>query len=123
MGSSETILVLAEPDDEPQVQLLRKRLQGVQIIAGNSAAALGEAARKATVLYNCSGKLGLFREISRQCPNLKWVHSRSVGLERTLFPELARSRVVLTNGGECLARRSGNLPSARFCILPKTSGE
>jgi len=98
MGSSETILVLAEPDDEPQVQLLRKRLQGVHIIAGNSAAALSEAARKATVLYNCSGKPGLFREISGKCPNLKWVHSRSVGLERTLFPELARSRVVLTNG-------------------------
>src|SRR5262245_56944315 len=98
MGSSETILVLAEPDDEPQVQLLRKRLQGVQIVAGNSAAALSEAARKATVLYNCSGKLGLFREISGQCPNLKWVHSRSVGLERTLFPVLTRRRVVVTNG-------------------------
>jgi phosphoglycerate dehydrogenase-like enzyme len=98
MRSSETIVVLAEPNDEPQVQLLKKRLQGVRIIAGNSAAALNEAVRKATVLYNCSGKLGLFCEISRQCPNLKWVHSRSVGLERTLFPELARSRIVLTNG-------------------------
>src|SRR5262249_20890105 len=97
MVSSETILVLAEPDDEPQLQLLRKRLPGVQIV-GDSAAALSEAARKATVLYNCSGKLGLFRQIFGQCPNLKWVHSRSVGLERTLFPELARSRVVLTNG-------------------------
>jgi len=98
MPSSETILVLAEPDDEPQVQLLRKRLQGVQIVAGNSAAALSDPARNATVLYNCSGRLELFREVSGLCPHLKWVHSRSVGLERTLFPELAGSHVVLTNG-------------------------
>jgi phosphoglycerate dehydrogenase-like enzyme len=32
------------------------------------------------------------------CPNLRWVHSRSVGLERTLFPEIIGSPVVLTNG-------------------------
>jgi len=32
------------------------------------------------------------------CPNLRWVHSRSVGLERTLFRELVESAVPLTNG-------------------------
>jgi phosphoglycerate dehydrogenase-like enzyme len=31
-------------------------------------------------------------------PNLRWIHSRSVGLEQTLFPELIASNVILTNG-------------------------
>ncbi len=32
------------------------------------------------------------------CPQVKWVHSRSVGLEQSLFAELRASAVPLTNG-------------------------
>jgi phosphoglycerate dehydrogenase-like enzyme len=31
-------------------------------------------------------------------PAVRWVHSRSAGLERTLFPELIASDVIMTNG-------------------------
>jgi phosphoglycerate dehydrogenase-like enzyme len=31
--------------------------------------------------------------------HLRWIHTRSAGLEQTLFPELIESEVILTNGG------------------------
>jgi phosphoglycerate dehydrogenase-like enzyme len=95
--SNETILVLADPA-EPQIALLKKSLAGVEIIVGNSAEVFEQAAPVATVLFNWSGSLALFRRVFGMCPNLRWVHSRSVGLERTLFPELIDSSVPLTNG-------------------------
>ncbi len=95
--TNDTILVLAEPD-EPQVTALKKRLWEVKIIAGNFVDVFEQAAVHANVLFNWSGSLALFRNVFELCPNLRWVHSRSVGLERTLFPEIIGSPVPLTNG-------------------------
>jgi phosphoglycerate dehydrogenase-like enzyme len=94
---NDTILVLAEPT-EPQLAVLEKRLAGVTIISGNSVEVFEPAAVHANVLFNWSGSLALFRKVFDMCPNLRWVHSRSVGLERTLFPEIIGSPVPLTNG-------------------------
>lgn len=89
--------MLANPD-EPQIAMLREHLASIEIIVGNSAEAFEQAAVRATVLFNWSGPLALFKKVFAMCPNLLWVHSRSVGLERTLFPELVESAVPLTNG-------------------------
>src|SRR5580693_1465886 len=97
---NDTILVLvsaAEPA-EARLATLRQRLTGVKVVAGNSAEAFEESAADATVLFNWSGPLALFKKVFEMCPNLVWVHSRSVGLERTLFPEIVESAVPLTNG-------------------------
>jgi len=95
--NNDTVLVLADPG-EPQITMLKKSLAGVEMIVGNSAERFEQAADRATVLFNWSGPLVLFRKVFEMCPNLRWVHSRSVGLERTLFPELIVSSVPLTNG-------------------------
>ena len=95
--TKETIVVLGGAD-EPQIEWLVKKLAGVKIVAGSSAEAFGAAAAEASVLLNWSGPLTLFRDVFGKCANLLWVHSRSVGLERTLFPELSESSVPLTNG-------------------------
>jgi phosphoglycerate dehydrogenase-like enzyme len=90
------ILVLANPA-EPQLSLL-KQLSGAKTVVGNSAELFEEGALEASVLFNWSGSLALFKKVFGMCQNLRWVHSRSVGLERTLFPELIESTVPLTNG-------------------------
>src|SRR5438876_153885 len=92
-----TILILTDPA-ERQLAMLEKPLAGVKLIVGNSVEAFEQAAIHADVLFNWSGSLALFRTVFGMCPNLRWVHSRSVGLERTLFPELMESPVPLTNG-------------------------
>lgn len=94
--NNDTLLVLANPG-EPQLAMLRQ-LGEAKITVGNSADIFQQAAPQASVLFNWSGSLALFKQVFEMCPNLVWVHSRSVGLERTLFPELVESHVPLTNG-------------------------
>jgi phosphoglycerate dehydrogenase-like enzyme len=94
--NNDTVLVLANPA-EPQLAMLRQ-LGEVRITIGNSRDIFQQVAPQASVLFNWSGSLALFKQVFGMCPNLLWVHSRSVGLERTLFPELVESPVPLTNG-------------------------
>jgi phosphoglycerate dehydrogenase-like enzyme len=92
-----TILILADPN-EPQLAVLENLRAEANIITGNSVEAFGPAARDATVIFNWSGSLALLRSVFGMSPNVRWVHSRSAGLERTLFPELIERPVPLTNG-------------------------
>jgi phosphoglycerate dehydrogenase-like enzyme len=94
---NETILVLADPT-ERQITTLKKALADVRILVGESFKVFESTVADATILFNWSGSLPLFKQVFAMCPNLRWIHSRSVGLERTLFPELVASPVVLTNG-------------------------
>ena len=98
----DSLIVLADPA-EPQLAKLRELLPKPKIIVGNSVDifkqnAFEQEAAEASVLFNWSGSLALMKQVFASCPNLLWVHSRSVGLERTLFPELVESSVPLTNG-------------------------
>lgn len=95
--NQETILILADPKEQ-QVEFLFKRLTGTKIIAANSAVEITEDAKEATVICHWSGSKELLQQAFAVCPKVKWVHSRSAGLEHTLFPELRDSPVILTNG-------------------------
>jgi len=92
-----TVLVLSDPN-EPQLAMLHELRDSAEIVIGNSRAAFEKSAASASVLFNWSGSLGLLRDVESMAPRLRWVHSRSVGLERTLFPELIENSVTLTNG-------------------------
>lgn len=94
---TDTILVLADPS-EPQLAMLRHQLADVKIVIGQSADIFEPHVTQASVLFNWSGSLALVKQAFGMCQNLRWVHSRSVGLERTLFPELVESAAPLTNG-------------------------
>jgi phosphoglycerate dehydrogenase-like enzyme len=115
---TDNILVLADPA-EPQLAMLEKQLAGVKAIAGNSVEAFEQAAVDAGVLFNWSGSLALFRNVFGICPNLRWVHSRSVGLERSLFPELADSPVLLTNGSGVFSASLGEFALAAILYFAK----
>jgi phosphoglycerate dehydrogenase-like enzyme len=115
---TDNILVLADPA-EPQLAMLGKQLAGVKAIAGNSVEAFEQAAVDAGVLFNWSGSLALFRNVFGICPNLRWVHSRSVGLERSLFPELVDSPVLLTNGSGVFSASLGEFALAAILYFAK----
>jgi phosphoglycerate dehydrogenase-like enzyme len=116
--SNNTILVLADPA-EPRVAILKNSLAGVEIIVGNSAEQFEQAAARATVLFNWSGSLALFRKVFGMCPNLRWVHSLSVGLERTLFPDLSESSVPLTNGAGVFSSSLGEFTLGAILYFAK----
>lgn len=115
---NETILVLANPA-APQLAILRQKLGDVSIVVGDCAEALEEAAARATVLFNWSSPLSLFKKVFAMCPHLLWVHSRSVGLERTLFPELAESVVPLTNGAGVFSASLGEFALGAILYFAK----
>jgi phosphoglycerate dehydrogenase-like enzyme len=118
---NDTILVLVSPAEpaEAQLAMLRHQLADVDIVAGNAVEAFQEAAVNANVLFNWSGPLELFKKVFAMCPNLLWVHSRSVGLERTLFPELKESAVPITNGAGVFSASLGEFTLGAILYFAK----
>jgi len=91
------VLVLADPAD-PQLAMLADLPEKTGIAVGNSPEAFERAAPDASVIFNWSGSRALLREVLAMAPKVRWVHSRSAGLDSLLFPELVESPVPLTNG-------------------------
>lgn len=118
---NDRILVLVSPAEpaEAQLAMLRQQLADLEIIVGCSAEVFEESAVRASVLFNWSGSLALFKEVFLMCPNLLWVHSRSVGLERTLFPELKESSVPLTNGAGVFSASLGEFALGAILYFAK----
>ena len=96
-STAHTVLVLANPT-EPQLAMLEELPKETTLAVGNSRVAFERAAPEADVLFNWSTGRDLVRQVFDMAPHLKWVHSRSAGLDNLLFPELVESSVPLTNG-------------------------
>jgi phosphoglycerate dehydrogenase-like enzyme len=113
-----TILVLGEPD-APQAAMLETLRPEAAIFVGNSATAFRQAVVDADVLFNWSASPVLFREVFRMCPRLRWVHSMSAGLDKSLFPELIESPVVLTNGSGVFSSSLGEFALTAILYFAK----
>jgi phosphoglycerate dehydrogenase-like enzyme len=91
-----TVLVLADPA-EPQLAMLKELPESTGIAVGKCLEAFERAAPEAAVILNWSGSRELLEQVWRMAPRVRWVHSRSAGLEDVLFPGLVESGAVLTN--------------------------
>ena len=108
------MLVLAKEND-PQLTML----ENVPHFAGNQAAVFEHAASTATAIFNWSASRDLLKTVFAMCPNLKWVHSRSAGLDNLLFPRLVESDVVLTNGRGVFSPSLGEFALAAILYFAK----
>jgi phosphoglycerate dehydrogenase-like enzyme len=113
-----SILVLSE-SDVPQLSMLGELDQTANVVAGNTAQAFEKATADAEVIFNWSGSLSLIREVFLMSPRVRWVHSRSAGLERTLFPELIAGNVVMTNGRGVFSPSLGEFALAAILYFAK----
>jgi phosphoglycerate dehydrogenase-like enzyme len=113
-----TILVVGEPDVS-QAAMLETLRSEAAVVVGDSAEAFGQAVVDADILFNWSGSPALFREVFLKCPRLRWVHSRSAGLDKSLFSELTRSSVVLTNGSGVFSASLGEFALAAILYFAK----
>ena len=108
---SHTLLVLANPSDS-QLAMLEELPEDTDLAAGDRPEAFVRAAPDADVILNWSpGGRELLREVLAMAPQVRWIHTRSAGLEQTLFPELIASPAVLTNGRGVFSR-----PLAEFVM-------
>ncbi len=114
MKQQPLILVLSNADD-PELLMLES-LPHVRI---NSPADLNESARKAEVILHWAGPRDLLRTTFLACPGVHWVHSRSAGLDKTLFAELVESAVPLTNGSGVFSQSLGEFALAAILYFAK----
>jgi len=113
-----SLLVLSDPD-EPQLSMLNELRETANVVTGTSPDAFKNAAGTADVIFNWSGSLSLIREVFLMSHAVRWVHSRSAGLERTLFPELIASDVIMTNGSGVFSPSLGEFALAAILYFAK----
>lgn len=114
-----TILLLRGGREAPPLALLDGLKERENIVVGDAADGFRGAAGEAEVIFNWSGGLPLFREVFLMCPKLRWVHSRSAGLERSLFPELVARDIPLTNGSGVFSPSLGEFTLAVILYFAK----
>lgn len=113
-----TILVLAD-SRLPQLGLLEPLRSRATIVAGRDLDTLLAAAPEATILFNWGTSREIVRAVFEKAPKLKWVHSRSAGLDNLLFPELVAGPVPLTNGTGVYSPALGEFALAAILYFAK----
>ena len=92
-----TVLVLSDPTD-PLLAMLEALPDETTIAVGDTVEAFARTAADATVIFSWSIAGALLERVFAMTPRVRWVHSRSAGLDGVLFPALCASPVPLTNG-------------------------
>jgi len=101
------------------IPLLAELRQMARIVVGDSTEDFAKAAAEAEIIFNWSASLPLLRDVFLISPRLSWIHSRSAGLEQSLFPELIESEVVLTNGSGVFSPSLGEFTLAAILYFAK----
>jgi phosphoglycerate dehydrogenase-like enzyme len=104
-----------DPESDPQLRMLA----GVPHIIAKSRETLNDRAGDADVILHWAGSRDLLRRAFLASPNVRWVHSRSAGLDRLLFPELVESAVLLTNGSGVFSPALGEFALAAMLYFAK----
>jgi phosphoglycerate dehydrogenase-like enzyme len=108
------ILVLSKTNDR-QLEMLA----GMPHIVANSAESLNESVREAQAILYWAGSRELLRAAFLAGSNVRWVHSRSAGLDNMLFPELVKSDILLTNGSGVFSPSLGEFALAAILYFAK----
>ena len=119
MFMNDTPLLVLTATGDNDIPLLSDLRQVATVVVGDTAQAFGQAAVSAEIVLNWSGSLPLLREVFLMCRRLRWIHSRSAGLEQILFPELTASDVLLTNGSGVFSPSLGEFALAAILYFAK----
>src|SRR6267142_6107704 len=114
-----TVLVLSANLADPDLALLEQLPPETNLAVGNTLEAFERMAADADVIFSWSAAGGLLRDVFRITPHVKWVHSRSAGLDGVIFPELAASPVPLTNGRGVFSQSLGEFALGAILFFAK----
>ena len=112
-------LLILTARGENEIPLLTELSQKAKIVIGDSVSVFNRYANQAEIILNWSGPLELLRDVFLMSPRLRWIHSRSAGLEQTIFPELVASDVILTNGSGVFSPSLGEFALAAMLYFAK----
>jgi phosphoglycerate dehydrogenase-like enzyme len=105
----------AKHEADPQLRLLA----GLPHTIAGSASEVSASAQPADAILHWAGSRDLLRSAFLSNPGVRWVHSRSAGLDHLLFPELVESPVPLTNGTGVFSPSLGEFALAAILYFAK----
>src|SRR5690349_23605589 len=117
--SEHTLLVLVSSLADKDLALLDQLPPETNLAVGTEVEAFERLAGDADVILSWSAAGKLLRDVFAMAPRVKWVHSRSAGLDSVLFPELAASPVPLTNGKGVFSPSLGEFALAGILYFAK----
>jgi phosphoglycerate dehydrogenase-like enzyme len=117
--SDHTVLVLASTLADKDLALLDGLPPETSLAVGTGVEAFERLAEDADVILSWSLSGKVLREVFAMSPNVKWVHSRSAGLDSVLFPELIASPVPLTNGKGVFSQSLGEFALGAILFFAK----
>jgi phosphoglycerate dehydrogenase-like enzyme len=92
------VLVVENNPKEPKPPLLNTMPDFVSYVEGTTLADFETSLPDAEVILSWGAKRDLMAQLLAAGPKLRWIHSRSAGLDSLMFPALVDSEVPLTNG-------------------------
>jgi phosphoglycerate dehydrogenase-like enzyme len=92
------VVLLVENPSEPPAPLLGRMPDYVELIRGVEASDFRGVEPRADIIFSWGAKRSVMEKLLPGAARLKWIHSRSAGLDGLLFPALIESPVPLTNG-------------------------
>ena len=113
-----TLLVLSDPAD-PYLRHLDPFRSRVDIVTGQDPQALAAAAARADALLFWSASRAQLEQVWAMAARVRWIHSRSAGLDTLLFPALVDSPVPLTNSRGVYSRSLGEFVAAGVLFFAK----
>jgi phosphoglycerate dehydrogenase-like enzyme len=114
MNKQPMVLAISDVND-PQLAMLAD----IPHYLIDTAAALDAMPRDAEAILHWAGPRDLLRSAFLASPQLRWVHSRSAGLDSILFPELVESSIPLSNGTGVFSQSLGEFALAMILYFAK----
>ena len=112
-----TVWVLAKSTD-PTLAVLEPPPPGVRFVVGETADVFGGAPPPAAI-FVCWASRKLIEPVLALAPTVRWIHSRSAGVEPLMFPAVTESAVPLTNARGVFSASLGEFVMAAVLFFAK----
>jgi phosphoglycerate dehydrogenase-like enzyme len=112
-----TVWVLAKSTD-PTLAVLEPPPPGVRFVIGETVDAFG-GGPSPDAIFVCSAGRKLVEPVLRLAPAVRWIHSRSAGVEHLMFPAVTESAVPLTNARGVFSASLGEFVMAAVLFFAK----
>jgi len=112
-------LLLVTNPKEPAPPLMDRMPSYVHVTEGQTVDAFRDAAPTADAILSWGAKRDVMEYLLSATPKLRWIHSRSAGLDSLLFPSLVESPVPLTNGRGVFSQSLGEFVLAAMLFFAK----
>jgi phosphoglycerate dehydrogenase-like enzyme len=112
-------LLVVENPKEPKPPLLDRMPEYVNFVEGAKVTDFDGAVAEADAILSWGAKRDVMETLLANAPKLKWIHSRSAGLDGLLFPALIESPVPLTNGRGVFSQSLGEFTIGAILFFAK----